>query len=387
MAWNEPGNDNKDPWGNRNQNNRGGNDGPPDLDEVLKNLFGGLFGGSGGGGGRGRNNGPSARIVIGVVFTVLLVAYGIKGIGIVNEQEQAVVLRLGKYHQTRGPGIRWNPPLIDQVETVNVTAVRTLSTNQSMLTKDLNIVDIKLSVQYVISSAQDFVLNVRDPEASLDQAASSALRHVVGSEDMHSVLTEGRSAIAVDVQVRLQDYMSSYTSGIQVDKVNVEDTNPPKQVQSAFDDVIKAREDEERFKNEAQAYANDKIPKARGFAQRVVAESLAYKEQVIANAEGEAQRFTMLLNEYQKAPEVTRQRLYLETMQLVLSNTSKVMVDVDGGNNMMYLPLDKIVSAPSNSQQPIMSLSSREKDDIVRDLKNELRKELKSLGSGRRGSR
>lgn len=346
MAWNEPGNNNNDPWGNRNRNNGGKNDGPPDLDEIIRKTFGRFFGGGGGGGGRGGSSGngggSSTVFVIGVVIAVLVLFYVVQGIGIVNEQERAVVLRFGEYKETRGPGFRWNPPFIDKVFTENVTQVRTWSTKEQMLTKDLNIVDIKLSVQFSIDSARDFVLNTKNPELSLQQASFSALRHVVGSTVMHEVLTEGRSRIAVEVEERLQSYLDSYTTGINVQKVNVEETNPPKEVQWAFDDVIKAREDEERYKNEAQAYANDVIPRARGRAQRMVEEASGYRDQVVARAEGEAERFTALLAEYRKAPEVMRERLYLDTMQEVMTNASKVLVDVEGGNNLMYLPLDKL---------------------------------------------
>lgn len=356
MAWNEPGNNNagngnnNDPWGNKNKNG-GRRDGPPDLDEVLKGLFGKFLGGSGGGrntGGRS-SGGGSPGLIIGVIAVVVLIFYFFKGVGIVNEQERAVVLRFGEFHDTIGPGFRWNPPLIDDVFTVNVTQVRSWSATEQMLTKDLNIVDIKLSVQYVIESAKDFVLNVKAPEESLQQAGNSALRHVVGSNPMHQVLTEGRSEVAVEVEDRLQAYLTSYTTGIEIEKVNIEDTNPPRQVQDAFDDVIRAREDEERYKNQAQAYANEIVPKARGTAQKMLEEAKAYREQVVARAEGEAQRFSALLTEYEKAPKVTRERLYLDALESVFANSSKIVIDVEGGNNMMYLPLDKLIEEGNKS--------------------------------------
>lgn len=388
MAWNEPGKNDNDPWGNGNRN-RGKNDGPPDLDEVLKKAFGKLFGGGGGGGsgGGGKRDGSGAVLVV-LVIVGLLVFYIGKGVGIVNEQERAVVLQFGKYSETKGPGLRWNPPFLEKVFTENVTRVRSWSTSEQMLTKDLNVVDVNLSVQYSIESAKDFVLNVKSPEESLHQAANSALRHVVGSSLMHEVLTEGRSLIAAEVQARLQQYLNAYTAGIRIDKVNIEETSPPKEVQWAFDDVIKAREDEERFKNEAQAYANGKIPLARGTAQRMVEEAMAYREEVIARAEGEAERFTLLLGEYSKAPEVTRQRLYIDALEDVLTNSSKVMVDVEGGNNMMYLPLDKILekSTTSAANRPAVT-SSEEIDElaqqIVRKLQNEARVRSTSPREGR----
>ncbi len=222
--------------------------------------------------------------------------------------------------------------------------MRAVSFREIMLTRDENIVEVKLSVQYVIDDPTSFVLKVRDPERSLQHATQSALRHVVGGTSMDMVLTDGRAQIAVEVNQRLQDYLNLYQTGISVSKVTVDESKPPTQVQAAFDDVIKAREDEERVKNEAQAYANGIVPEARGGAQRVLEEAMAYKEQVMANAEGEAERFNKLLAEYLKAPEVTRERLYLDAVQGVLSNTNKVMVDVEGGNNVMYLPLDKLTA-------------------------------------------
>jgi membrane protease subunit HflK len=388
MAWNEPGNNNNDPWGNRNRNSGGKNDGPPDLDDIIRKFAGRFLGGGGGGSGGGSRSGggSSASFVIGVVVLVLAVLYFIKGIGIVNEQERAVVLRFGEFKEARGPGFRWNPPFLDKVFTVNVTQVRTWSTKEQMLTKDLNIVDIKLSVQFSIDSARDFVLNTKNPEQSLQQASFSALRHVVGSTVMHEVLTEGRSRIAVEVEERLQSYLDIYTTGINVQKVNIEETNPPKEVQWAFDDVIKAREDEERYKNEAQAYANDVIPRARGRAQRMVEEASGYRDQVVARAEGEAERFTALLTEYRKAPAVTRERLYLDTMQEVLSNTSKVLVDVEGGNNMMYLPLDKLMEGNSRAanRRTTVVTAPADLDELAARVAERLQAESSSSNNLRR---
>ena len=393
MAWNEPGNNsggnnsgnngndngNKDPWGNRNNNN----DGPPDFDEIVRNFIG-MFtgkkkgGGNGGGFGSGGNKGGGSItpfIIIGLILGALIFAG--KGFGVVNEQERAVVLRFGLYTETKGPGLRWNPPLIDTVFTENVTRVRLWSTQEKMLTEDLNIVDIKLSVQYSIDNAEDFVLRVKSPEESLQQAANSALRHVVGSTKMHNVLTEGRAAVAVEIRDRLQDYLTAYTTGILVDKVNVEDANPPREVQDAFDDVIKAREDEERFQNEAQTYSNAVVPEAEGEAARIKEVANAYKEEVIAKAEGEAKRFELLLAEYKKAPQVTRERLYIEAVQDVMANSSKVMVDVEGGNNMMYMPLDKLVEGATTAagatrrgftRQEIEQLTNHIKGEIMSDL-------------------
>ena len=351
MAWNEPGGNGnqKDPWGG------GGNQGPPDLDEALRKLqeklnglFGGGSGGSSGGGGGGIALSGS---FIGVILIILLVIWSLFGVYKIDEQERGVVLRFGRYLETVTPGLHWNPPLIDDVSKVNVTKVRSSSHRGLMLTEDENIVEVSLSVQYTVADPKDFLLEVRAPENSLVQATESALRHVVGSSEMHLVLTEGREQVAIEIQQRLQSYIDNYKSGIQVTLVNIEDTQPPDAVQAAFDDVIKAKEDEERVKNEAESYKNGIIPEARGIAQRQFEEASAYKERVIAQSEGEASRFEQLLAEYEKAPEVTRQRLYLDTLQMVMANSSKVMIDVEGGNNLLYLPLDKMIqpSAPSAS--------------------------------------
>lgn len=387
MAWNEPGgggNKPKDPWG-------GGEQGPPDLDEALKKLqekLGGIFGGRGGsGGGRPGGKGIPASLFV-VAALVAVVVWALMGLYQVDEQERAVVLRFGKYYDTVQPGLQWNPPLIDEVIKVNTTKVRAATFREIMLTRDENIVEVRMSVQYVILDPTSFVLKIRDPENALQQAAQSSLRHVVGDSRMNSVLTEGRAQIGIDVQARLQRYIDMYETGIRVVQVNIDDSKPPNQVQAAFDDVIKAREDEERLKNEAQSYANGIVPEARGRAQRVIEEASAYREQVVAEAEGEAERFKALLAEYAKAPEVTRERLYLDALQRVFRNTSKVMVDVEGGNNVMYLPLDKMTEA-SGPAAPRMS-SGRLDPNMVREVTNAVREQMRQdegSASNRRGGR
>jgi membrane protease subunit HflK len=380
MAWNEPGggNNSRDPWG-------GGNQGPPDLDEALKNLqkkFGGMFGGGGGGAGRG----ASLSLVLLLVGGVLLI-WGLMGFYQIDEQERAVVLRFGKYHATAGPGLQWNPPLVDEVIRVNTTRVRAASFREIMLTQDENIVEVRMSVQYLIDNVKDFVLQVRQPENSLEHAAKSALRHVVGGMTMDLVLTEGRTQIATEVRERLQRYLSDYGTGIRVSKVNVDDSKPSSQVQAAFDDVIKAREDEERVKNEAQSYANGIVPEARGQAQRQIEEASAYREEVIANAQGEAERFNRLLAEYRKAPDVTRERLYIDALQEVLANTSKVMVDVEGGNNVLYLPLDKMAPAGGGrSRSAPVDISSSNIRELTDAVTEQLRRDAAAQQS-RRGGR
>ena len=386
MSWNEPGggdNKPKDPWGG------GSNQGPPDLDEALKKLqakLGGLFGGGGSSSGGGAPKGFSGA-ALGVLVVVALAVWAAMGVYQIDQQERGVILRFGKYSETVQPGLQWNPPLIDDVTKLNITKVRSVSFREIMLTQDENIVEVKLSAQYVINDPVKFVLKVRDPERSLQHAAQSALRHVVGGTSMDMVLTEGRAQIAVDVQARLQEYLDLYETGILVSKVTVDESKPPTQVQAAFDDVIKAREDEERVKNEAQAYANGIVPEARGGAQRQIEEANAYKAQVVANAQGEAERFNKLLTEYRKAPEVTRERLYLDAVQNVYTQTSKVMVDVEGGNNIMYLPLDKLTE---RSQRTSAAGAGRVDSSNIRELTNAVTEQLRrdaAVRDGRRGGR
>ncbi len=381
MAWNEPGGGNnkpKDPWG-------GGDQGPPDLDEALKKLqekLGGIFGGGG-----GRSPGISGAMFA-VILVVVAVIWVLAGFYQVDQQERAVVLRFGKFHETVQPGLAWNPAIIDEVTKVNTTKVRSKSFREIMLTQDENIVEVNLSVQYIIDDSEKFVLRVRDPERSLQHATQSALRHVVGGTDMDLVLTQGRAQIAIEVQQRLQDYLDIYETGIRVSKVNVDDSQPPSQVQAAFDDVIKAREDEERVKNEAQAYANGIIPEARGQAQRQFEEAGAYKEQVIANADGEADRFNKLLTEYNKAPEVTRERLYLDALQSVYANSNKVMVDVEGGNNVMYLPLDKMAQSSGGAgRSGTINVDSSNIRELTNAVTEQLRRDAAAAGSRNRGGR
>lgn len=369
MAWNESGGGDKDPWGNRGNNN----DGPPDLDEAIRKLQGqlaGMFGGGGGGNGSkgGSGNGLSMGS-IGLIIILALVLYGFAGVYQVDQQERGVVFRFGSMLPGEvGPGLHWNPPLIDQVDLVNVTQVQSHSHQALMLTEDENIVDVSLTVQWVIDSAPNFLVNVREPRDSLAQATESALRHVVGSASMDQVITDGREAIAIEVQDRLQSYLRSYGAGIDVTKVNIDRSAPPVQVQDAFNDVQKAKEDQQKFINQATAYAQQVVPEARGRAQRQLEEAQGYRDRVIARSEGEAERFEKLLAEYSQAKQVTRDRLYIDAMQNVFSNSSKVMVDIEGGNNMMYLPLDKIgqgtISGASNEVQVLR----RELEQLRRDL-------------------
>lgn len=339
MAWNEPGGG-KDPWGGNRSN-----EGPPDIDEAIKKLketFSAFGGGSGSGaGGSGKSLLPIGLLVIAIIW-------GLLGVYQVDEKEQALVLRLGKYHDTLNAGLKWNPPLIDKVIIVRVTEERQYSARGLMLTQDENIVEISLTVQYNIANARDFVLNIKEPETSLKQATDSALRHVVGSTGLDGVISTGREQVAVGTAQRLQDLLNIYGSGINVVTINIEEARPPTEVKAAYDDEIKAREDLERLVNEAQAYSNGIIPEARGEAQRLREEANGYKSQVVSKSEGEANRFIKLLTEYKKAPQVTRERLYLDAIEEVMTNSSKVLVDTEGGNNMLYLPLDKIIQQGSS---------------------------------------
>ena len=261
----------------------------------------------------------------------------------VDTSERAVILRLGKYYQETGEGLNFMIAGIDEKFQEDITVTRRFSQTANMLTKDENLVDVTVSVQYRIKSLKDFVLNVRDPESSLREATESALRHVVGDNTLEETLTTGRQVLAQNVQARLQNYLDIYGTGLNVQQVNIEKTDPPAAVKDAFDDVVAAREDKERLQNEADRYSLSIVPEARGQAFARIQDAEAYQAEVIANAEGEVVRFEKLLTEYKKAPKVTRDRLYLDAMQSVLSNSTKVMVDVEGGNNLLYLPLDKIM--------------------------------------------
>lgn len=334
MSWNDPGR-NDDPW------SRGGGQAPPDLDEAFRKFqarLGRLFGGRGGASG-GKTMFNWRTIVIGLV--VLVVAYGIWGVYQLDEQERGVVFRFGKLQeQVKQPGINWNPPIIDTVEVVNITRVDSHKHSASMLTEDENIVDVSLTVQYRVGYPKEYRVEVRNPVGSLEDATESALRHVVGGSKMHAVLTEGRFALGEEVEERIQRYLNTYETGIEVVTVNIDRSAPPEQVKEAFDDVQKAKEDQVRARNEADAYAESEIPKARGEAAKAVQEAEAYRDQVIAEATGEAERFSKLLVEYKLAPEVTRDRLYIDALESVLQQSSKVIVDV-GDDNIMVLPLDK----------------------------------------------
>jgi len=360
MAWNEPGKGDKDPWGNRDDK------GPPDIDEVVRKMqrkLGGIFGGIFGGGGSTSDTGGDSggTMGFGLILLVAFIVWLLSGIYIIDPAERGVVLRFGQYQDVTEPGPHWHLPTpIERVEIVNVAQSRnaeigyrsttgsvgsTIHSESLMLTKDENIVDLKIEVQYRVKDAAYYLFNVRNPDLTLRQMTESAVRETVGQSDMDFVLTEGRSEVASRTGSNLQGMLDDLQTGLEVTSVNMIDVQPPEQVQSAFADVVKAREDEVRQKNEAEAYANDIVPKARGAGFRLIQEAEAYKSQVIAQAEGETSRFLQVMNEYQKAPNITTERLYLDAMESVYTRSQKVMIDVDeGSNNMLYLPLDKMRS-------------------------------------------
>lgn len=350
MAWNEG--PNRDPWSQGPGGGKPGGGGPPDLDEMLKRLKA-RFGGAGGGGGsRGGSPGPGLpRATIGIAIAIVAALWIASGVYVVDEQERGVVLRFGEYDRTAMPGIGWRAPWpIESMERINVTQVRQISDQQSMLTKDENIVDVTLTVQYRVSDVEDFLFNVDGPDLTLQQATKSAVRETIGRSEMDFVLTAGRQAIADQTKQILQETLDDYKSGLVVTEVNLQQAQPPEAVQAAFADAIKAREDQERLKNEAEAYANDRLPKARGAAARQIAEATAYRDQVVARAEGDASRFIQLLNEYRQAPGVTRDRLYLDSMSQMMAGSSKILLDVDQGNSMIYLPLEQLMKSIPRSE-------------------------------------
>jgi len=362
MAWNDP------QWGNKDNRK---NSGPPDLDELWRRLsqrLNGLFGNKNtGGGGDGFPSGgmTGGGSILGLLIAALVLVWVASGFYIVDTGQRGVVLRFGKYVETTEPGPRWHLPWpIESREIVNIDQVRTVEIGYRnnvrskvlreslMLTDDENIIDLQFAVQYILKDPEEFLFVNRAPEDTVLQVAETAMREIVGKNKMDFVLYEGRADIAAQAKVLMQQILDRYKTGISVSQVTLQNIQPPEQVQAAFDDAVKASQDRERLKNEAEAYSNDVVPRAAGLASRLKEEAAGYKQAVIANAQGDASRFEQIVAEYQKAPQVTRERMYLETMQTVMNNTSKVVVDQKGGNSLLYLPLDKlqqIVSQPVTS--------------------------------------
>ncbi|WP_342630849.1 FtsH protease activity modulator HflK [Marinobacter alkaliphilus] len=386
MAWNEPGgnrNDN-DPWGTGG-GRRGNDQGPPDLDEALKKgleklnrMLGGKGGNSGNSG--GSSSGGSAGGFGAVIALAAILALGyvvFQSFYTVDEQERAVVLRFGEYSTTENPGLRFKVPLIDRIYKVGVTNVRTAQSSGQMLTMDENLVTVDLQVQYRVGNARDYVLNVRDSNEALSFATDSALRHEVGSSTLDEVLTEGRAELAIRVEQRLQSFLREYGAGLEVVRVNVESTQPPSAVQDAFREVQRAREDEQRLKEEAETYRNRIVPEARGQAQRLIEEANAYLEEVVERARGESSRFTQLLEVYEIAPAVTRERMYIQAVEQVLANSSKIFIDTESSGNMMYLPLDRLMQGTGGSSSSSRSSGSSNQADIGM-LTDQVLQELRS---------
>jgi len=381
-------------WGRRGGGGGGGNQGPPDLDELWRNFnqrLATIFGRRGGGGAGAEP--PSFRQLgggVGLLVALVLVVWLASGFYIVDASSRGVVLTFGKYSQTTEPGLRWRLPYpVQSHEVINISQVRTIEVGYRnnvkskvlrealMLTNDENIVDIQFAVQYTIKDPEDYLFNVRRPDETVMQVAETAFREIVGKSSMDFVLYEGRQAIAARAEDLMQNILDRYQTGVLVSKVTMQNAQPPEQVQAAFDDAVKANQDQERLKNEGQAYYNDVVPKARGTASRLTEEASGYRQRVIAYAEGEASRFRQILTEYSKAPAVTRERMYLETVQQIMTSTSKVMIDAKSGGNLLFLPLDKIMqmsaagaseaiasAKPSPSDAPAPEASGRSRDSL-----------------------
>tara|TARA_B100000686_G_scaffold90603_1_gene97238 strand:- start:480 stop:1610 length:1131 start_codon:yes stop_codon:yes gene_type:complete len=373
MAWNETpnGDKNKDPWG------KNGNQGPPDLDEIVRKMqkgIGGIFGS------KPPKKGNNSIFPF-LLTIILLIAWLVFDMTyLIDQQQKGVVLRFGKHVSTLNPGLNIRLPRpIEKVRKVNVGQVRSITHKASMLTQDENIVDVEVAVQWRIGSATNFLFNVYDPFPTLRQVTESAVREVIGKSELDFVLTEGRSEIAQKIQILIQDVLDDYESGIYISSVEMQPAKPPEEVKAAFDDAIKAREDEQRLVNEAEAYRNDIIPKARGAAARLREESNGYKARVIAKSEGEASRFEQLLTEYKRAPKVTRERLYIDAIESVFSNTNKVLIDNENGNSLMYLPIDRLIDkeVKRSSSSTFKSLENQSSSTVLDNVKNNLKGRLR----------
>ncbi|MCW8995782.1 MAG: FtsH protease activity modulator HflK, partial [Psychromonas sp.] len=365
MAWNEPGKD-KDPWKNDDKKK---DQGPPDLDVVLRKLtglLGGLFGKKSTGG-NGQNGGNS-KFIATALATILAVVWFISGWYTINESDRGVVLRFGAYHSQVEPGLHWNPKFVDRIIPINVKAFRTMPATGFMLTEDENIVQVAMEVQYRIINPEKYLFSVTDADNSLQQALDSALRFVVGHSTMDDTLTTGREAVRRETWDMLNQIIEPYELGIEVVDVNLQQTRPPEQVKDAFDDAIAAQEDEQRFIREAEAYEREKEPIARGQVKRIEQQAQAYKEGIILKAQGEVARFNKLLPEYKANPKVTRERIYLETMESVLNNSSKVLIDSASGSNLTFLPLDKLLNkGVSAKKNTVSEIETRSKADEKAD--------------------
>ncbi|WP_373819723.1 FtsH protease activity modulator HflK [Glaesserella sp.] len=368
MSWNESGNQ-QDPWGRPGQKkpeqeqqgsgqqpeqdpkNKQSNQQPPDLEEVFNSLLKKMGGGNNG---KSPNNGGSSFSPLGKFLPVILglgaIVWGASGFYTIQEAERGVVTRFGKLHNIELPGLNWKPTFIDQVTPVNIERVLELKTNGSMLTQDENMVLVEMTVQYRVEDPAKYLFSVSNPDDSLKQATDSALRYVIGHMTMDDILTTGRAVVRERTWSTLRDIIKTYDMGLFVTDVNFQYARPPEEVKAAFDDAIKAQEDEQRLIREAEAYARGQEPIARGQAQRILEQANAYKEQVVLNAQGEVERFTKLLPEYKAAPDVTRERLYIQSMEKVMKNTPKLLMDGSNGNNLAVLPIDKLIAKPAENE-------------------------------------
>jgi len=374
--------------------------GPPDLDEIWRDFnrkLNALFGRRGGSGGEGPQ-GPSVKKFgggAGILLLLIFLVWIASGFYIVYEGQRGIVLRFGRFVETTMPGPRWHLPYpVESAEVVNVAGVRSVEVGYRnnvkskvlkeslMLTDDENIVDVQFAVQYILKSPTDYLFNNRIPEDSVLQAAETAIREIVGKSSMDFVIFEGRSEVAARAHKLMQEILDRYGTGINISKVTMQNAQPPEQVQASFDDAVKAGQDRERQKNEGQAYANDVVPKAKGMAARLTQEAEGYRQRVVEQSEGDASRFRQIVAEYNKAPQVTRDRLYIEAMQQIMSNTTKVLIDQKGGNSLIYLPLDKIMqmtgtgpgeSAPKPEPAPAQESSTTRSREAFRSRERETR--------------
>ena len=378
MAWNDD--NNKNPWNGKGQT-------PPELDEVIKdfkNKFDGFFAAKK----SSKANTPS-KGVFKYIFILAVLVWLLSGIYIIDPAEKGVILRFGAFQEETSQGPHWHLPYpLESLHRINVEQVRTaqigyrdaisnrrggnVSSESLMLTQDENMIDAKFAVQYKINDAQSYLFNIANPDLTLRQVVESAIRQMVGKNTMDYILTEGRVAIADQIKDRSQSLLDTYKSGLIITTVNMQDAQPPEPVQASFSDAVKAREDKQRLINEAQTYANDILPKARGKAARILEESKAYKSQVVSKSEGEASRFKQILTEYEKAPKVTKERLYRETIENVLANTSKVVVD-SKANSMMYLPIDKLINAKQSRTEVIIQDSQQQRPNPSGGVRNVFR--------------
>lgn len=363
--WGKPGSTGKKPennqshnedkqsnWEQPNNQQKNTQQSPPDIEEIFNNLLKKISGKSGNVGKNGKPNAPvglGKLLPLGVLIGAVI--WGLSGFYTIKEAERGVVLRFGQLHSIVQPGLNWKPTFIDSVTAVNVERVRELRTQGSMLTQDENMVKVEMTVQYRVQDPAKYLFSVTRADDSLNQATDSALRYVIGHMTMDDILTTGRSVVRENTWKTLNDIIAVYDMGLEVIDVNFQSARPPEEVKAAFDDAIKAQEDEQRYIREAEAYAREQEPRARGNAQRIIEQATAYKERVVLDAQGEVERFQRLLPEFKASPELLRERLYIQTMEKVMANTPKVMLDTQSGNNLTVLPLEQILNSKTLAEK------------------------------------